>query len=460
MRQWFRRSGFAHAALLVLCGTSVWAQGDETLEQIEQQYEADLLAERWAEALVHAQRAVARVRARSSLSSSEELVAALCRLGFTHASLNDWPGAERSYAEAVQLAEASFGGLDERLLNPLSGLGKALSAQGKHEQAIPVLNDALQVSVRSDGLFDIAQASLLKLLSGSLTAIGRFEAAELAFKQYVQAHEREYGENNPRVIPVRTELAEWYVYIGELDRARAMLRAEIRRVQARMSLTAPELIGPLRALGRSYLPELMYGPRIHGALDDPNRDEDSTTSAGLDRRDPANVPQQWLQKSRDSLTEGERALRRALSVAEANPRLGRSGDLLLDLGDWFLFKQKQHEAISYYKRAIAYAVGVEAQAAAGQPAMMLLSQPVNIYFPPVMTTAADASRQEGARFVLIEYSVAPDGTTMDAHVLEADANKKEQLSVLRAVRSALYRPRFQDGESVRTDGLRYRHVFQ
>lgn len=450
-----RVSRYTWIAVALLAATSAsLSQDDKSLEYAVQQYEQERAAQRWDRALAHAQRAVELLRP-AMPSSATQLVDALCRVGFTHYLLNDYASAERSYAEALETAEANFTSGDQRLVAPMRGLARSWFAQKRYEESARMLERALLVNQRNEGLDSPAQLELLRMLADSQTHAGDFTAAERTMLQYVQAHERKHGRHDARAVAAHSELAEWYVYVGELSRARTLLRQEIANAQAHLGEDSPALIRPLRALARSYVAELMYGERIVGQL---SAREDKLPRQVIQSSQGRFVPWAWLGDYRASPLEGERALLRALEIAQSDPAQPPEevDRILLDVGDWYQLRRRQDAALRYYKQLLARQSAVQTGIAA------VLSYPAKLFLPLLASRETDGEETgpTSIRYAVVEFDVTASGSTDDVRVIEGNATEREKKTLVAAMRAAQYRPKFANGEPLRTPGMRYRHVFK
>jgi hypothetical protein len=85
-------------------------------------------------------------------------------------------------------------------LEALRDRGTALSESGHHEEAIPLLQQALTITRSQYGMFDLRQQDILKTLAASLTAMDRMTEAQDHMIYRVRTAEKNYGEGNPKVI--------------------------------------------------------------------------------------------------------------------------------------------------------------------------------------------------------------------------------------------------------------------
>jgi len=148
---------------------------------------------------------------------------------------------------------------------------------------------------------------------------------------------------------------------------------------------------------------------------------------------------------------------------------GRQGTLtyrttLIDLGDWNLLKNRQQDALAYYRRALqvsaaSQATSTTAAAAAGDP----LSYPslLDYEYPPVARRFIDRPADRVVeRNLVLEFTVTRTGAVNDIRSVESDATERMERETLFAIREALYRPRFENGEPVDTPNVRHQQTFR
>jgi protein TonB len=130
------------------------------------------------------------------------------------------------------------------------------------------------------------------------------------------------------------------------------------------------------------------------------------------------------------------------------------------MGDWYQIKKSPREALPYYQRAWQL---IHAAEDPTSPATTALSFPVRVYYPiPQIVVNDPALPPEEIRFhhVQIEFTVAADGSVLDARVVDHDTRNRYANDILNAIRAARYRPKFVDGAAVETPGMVHREVFR
>ena len=452
------RSAYRHillAALLQLGATQLWAAEPLLAPPgsplaIRQEYQAQFDRRDWTAATTTAQRLLDAARAKAK-TDPLGVVDALVLLGNAEVGAKNMVGAETHFAEALQLVEQRVGAASSRLIEPLRGLGFSLAAQGKHEVAVPLMERALVIWRRNYGLFDTNQQGLLRNLAESEAAIRRIAEGERHMLYLLGIGERNFGRQDPRLVPVLCIVGNWYVQAGLVAAAREKFRMALDIVDAKLGKNNLGAVEPLRGLAASYVDELLlanYGPKPE------ERDRQTNTLGVSNDTRPTNP--RYLNP------EGDRVLSRALKILDANPERSPAVlvDTLIQQGDLLQLRNNFSQALPYYRRA---AVTMIADPKAQPGEVNPLAFPAQIYFPVPLLAIRNLNRppeEVVERFVQAEFTVTEQGGVKDIRVAEQDATPRQIAETLDAVRASRYRPKFVNGEPVETTAVVYRQVFK
>jgi tetratricopeptide (TPR) repeat protein len=412
----------------------------------KQEYWARFDDKDWSAAVKAAEILVVAARKDDNALSLAE---ALGLLGNAQLRNADLAGAETSFKEALKLVEASEGSASGHTLTPLQGLGFTLAAGSRHEEAVPYLDRALLIAHRTHGLFYADQQSILRQLANSLTYSGQPLIAERHVNYMLQVGERTYGQDDPKIVPLVCQVGDWHAEVGNFDTARRHYRDAIRLVEDKLGRNDVAIVLPLRRLAASYPKEMDFYAK---GFIDPYEAQSVDSMPMLPRKEnPRYVD-----------TDGQRALLRALDVLEAQPDPPQQllSETLIDVGDWYQFKQDSDKALPYYRKAAQ--VLVEMKRTAPETTQDPLAFPVRVY-SPVPQVIARGNRllpeQREEAFVQMEFNVRPDGTVEHAIVTGSNTHQRHIGEILEAMRGARFRPKFVDGEPVETTAMSFREVY-
>lgn len=452
------RSGPALFVLIALmfCASEV-AGADETraLAEVVAAYEEARSAKRWPDAIVAAQQLV-ELTAEETGNDSLATADAVTHLANTHFLAGDLVSAEADYLRAVTLIEGRVGTLNRRLVVPLRGLGLIYFERQQHDLAAVVLERAIQVSHRAEGLFNPDQMDLLLHLAETLTQLGQLPRAQHYLQYAVRVAEQSYGAEDTRVAEPLSELGRWYSRVGAYYSSRRTYLQAVDIIEKNAGPRDLALVRPLRGLA--------YNSMIAYMLGDPNPPTPADVAEftvghqfETGREDPR--PGNRRRLSSDS----EQGLLRAIDIQAGNPDADPLifAATLIETGDWFTLKHSTDEALGYYKRA--WPLLGEWTKTEPESRDLLLTYPVQIYLVPPISALWDPGRSEEQvveKYVLVEFTVTPQGGVTEVRVVDSDASGRQVKDTVRAIEGALYRPRFVDGEPAVTTGVRHRQVFR
>lgn len=426
------------------------AERDAAYQAFRREFDAG----RFTEALPHAERVVSLTEQLDA--HHPDLARALNNLGATQYQLHDYVAAEKAYGRALALIEETNGALSPRLVAPLRGLAMTYQGVGRNELAVPLLERAVAISRRSNGLFDPGQRELLTPLVDGYVALARWKEADRVQQYALQISEHEYGTNDPRLFPALQQLGRWYTNTGQRVGARQVWE-RLRTIMA--DPAHPDAVGQivaLRGIAETYRLDFQYGVE---PMEAPIPGEATV------RRDPLEAdaarrsalgPEYVLNSA------GQEALERALALAEhlqSSSTLPRA-IVLVDLGDWQLVAGRPDRALPYYRRALPL---LPAESATAESSESPLSRPAVLLYraPPASLRLRDQPQALVVeKYAVVEFTVTDDGRVRDAKIVEGDATDSQRSALLSAIGHATYRPRFVDGKPVATEKVRFRESFR
>ena len=351
----------------------------------------------------------------------------------------------------IKSLQAKHSFLAPELLPPLIKLGQLYGA-GQCDRAIDILDLALEVSRRKDGLFNTGQLEIYAPLVNCYVSLDLPGALDRAQQYVVRIDEQRYGKNDPRLLPTLDEAARRYEEVGLYLSARKL---HLRAVEIARRSTGPDdvsLVKPLRGIARAFRLEYAYGLALPdlapGSYVAPELVSSATFDGGRTRLDRF----------------GQRALETAVGIlrkhSDTHPE--EYHETLLELGDWHQLADHRNSALKPYRELWR---ALDARERAADPGVRtdLLDQPQallgghngtgRLRRPP-----ADVSRLQKYT-VDIDYAVTRDGRVEDVTVVESNAPRDIEIRIVRDFKHTRFRPRFEGGEPVATQDLYQRQNF-
>ena len=408
-------------------------------------------ARKYEQALVPARKVVSLTEQEGT---GEELQVALMNLAATQSLAGDHSGAEATYLRSIELIEAAGTRASPRLARANAGLAVVYHDQGRHELAVARFESALALARRNEGLFDEAQLPLIDKFTDSLTSMQRLEDAHDAQKYGLRIVERKYGRNSAKIAPRLEVLARWYTRVGAYDAARLTLRRAITLVEQDEGQNSEALIGPLTALAENYRRPLL-NPAEHGFESDPNPNSTYNTIPGAADGSTWRMPSALA-------SEGERALERALTIAESQPTPSpvRIADVRTQLGDWYQTRLQHEKAMPHY--LAAWTAARQVKTGDATLADTLFARPVLLHF--VRPSEWDRyerrpPEQVSPHTVEVELTVTAEGRVRDAQVVANDGSPRMAEATLDAAETARYRPRLSEGKPLETADVKFAQTY-
>lgn len=407
--------------------------GDERL-MANREFRSSFDARRYDEALPAAARVVEITRSQFG-SEAPELVNPLTNLATTHYRLRQYEPALDTYRAALALLETD--NANPRLTPPLQGLGLTLIALDREPEAIVPLKRAVDILRNREGLFTPQQLPLLQPLANAYMAARRTDDAGSTQQYALTVAENAWGQNDVRLLPMLDAYARWNETVGRYAPARA-LHARAAQIADRKTADGHVLAIPaLRGIARTYRYAYMYG----------ETEEPATTGQSM--------AEALLARAATSpAAAGEQALRRALEMQQVlTPDDARlRGEVLTDLGDWYLTAGLSSRAVAIYREAWSSLRTAGAEE--------LLAMPVPLTYRPPSVTVSGRT-EDPARFEEqdIDFTVSVDanGEVREATASESVATRESaERSVAAALRRSRFRPSIIDGAAVAKTDVPFR----
>lgn len=440
-------------AVALACAFCVWGIRADSVDRADAYGEFRRLfaAGQYQEALPYA-RLIVRLTERDP-ELAPDLPPAYNNLGVVQLRAGDPTAAEASFKRALDLLSASQGVASPGLIAPLAGLGSVYAARGQHALAADALYQAISISRRAHGLFNLDQLDLVEALVRSYEMVGNLPGVDRERRYAVQVVQRSYGENDPRILPQVDQLAGWYERTGRFAMARTLyeLAADIASTEDGGRNAAA--IRNLVAVARTHRLQFVLDPdTVENSVwgNPPGARINPVTGLAEPVAGAVELPGRIVSVRLDH--DGFRALEKAAQILETvdAPPPELEAQVLLELGDWYLTEHDAPRAIGAYSRA--WPLLEQLAGAAGNP----LRQPRAVFYrSPV------PARKDGLQADLVERSASflltidADGSVADVRRTGGDLSEGRGWQVSRALSRAAFSPRFEDGQPVRTEGYAF-----
>lgn len=414
----------------------------EAYDQFRGLYET----ERFEEALPYARRVV-------ELSESDperefELPIAYNNLGATQYQLRDYPASVESYRKSLEMLESTQGISSRRLVVPLAGLGAAYAALDQHVLAAELLDRALAVSRRADGLFNLAQLPLIEQAADSRFAINDFAGVERQRMYALKIAEQNYGYGDERTLPAILQLASFYESLHEFVAARTMyLRARDIAFEESGGYS-PLAVRSLLGIARTHRLQYTMNPDTLG--NQQARDEITGEVVSSVFRESRGQP---LAADRTGLKSAQTALE--ILRGTSDPPRDLLTETLIELGDWFQTAARPTLSLPYYQEA---ATILEQEYASDPMAGNPLMAPRMVFYRPPVSAIRSPNTPAGqyvVRQTVFSFNVLEAGELQNITVVSTDMSEGQLAQSKRAISRAIYSPRFVSGKAVATESVTF-----
>ena len=337
----------------------------------------------------------------------------LAALGLIRAELRNLDAALNNLIEAIDLVVKAEGEYSATLIEYYRGLGRTYIKGGQYQQAIVTLEQAQHITQRHLGLFNVEQAALLDDITTAYLGLGNTVDAQKMQVERLDNAIRRFGPTDPRVIPFRYTLAQYYERSRLPESAREQYEEVLISQEGRLGSADAGLLAPLRELVQ------------------------------LD-----------LLVSQGAATEQHDRLAAVLEQSQNATPIDRGLSLAL-LGDWATVTGDTAAAADYYRdawRTLNAQPDVDVAEYFRKPTMIDFVPPLS----PVDRNER-SKRYTWAELVL-EFDVTAEGLPSDVRVMTRDQRLASlQTRYNRRMRETHFRPRLVAGEPVATTNVRSTH---
>jgi tetratricopeptide (TPR) repeat protein len=418
------------ATAILFSAVPAWAVTDADRVAVYREFMDLYKARKYADAQPLAEKLVALTEEQYG-AEDLQLTSPLANLATVHYRQGHYPAAIEAYQRSLRILQSKSTIADKQQIVPLHGLGVAFLGNKDPESAVVALKRAADLSRNTDGLFNINQVEFIDALVEAYAATGRYAEAEKESLYAMRVEEAAYGRSSVKLINRLDKLAEWY----EFERRYTSQRNVYDRALAILARGAPEndlrRVAPLRGIARAFRLEAFYG--IEGA------DTGGTFNGGASG---APVFNDGTQQRR-----GEAALTTALAIIDANSPVDQKmrGEVLTDLGDWYLVTNSLRRAYD------SYAEAWKAFAAVDQT--KLISVPRILAYRPSISSVDRsqlAPEESVIKVVELRFTVDRDGRVDAVTSPTTDVPDPIVKNSMSSMKRSRYAPRIENGAAVAT----------
>lgn len=404
-------------------------------------------------------------------TSLHVLAEAYQALGKALATEHRFDEAETALQRSLSLEEDDHGVYSEHLIPILQGLVTVYYQGARYSDAMEVLRRMQTIVHRIDGVYSLQQLPLVDGMILVSQAAGDMEAADQQRKFHYFVNSHNYGEEDPRLMPAITRLADWLRKTGQFDAALDMYDKSVRIIEANQGPDSPALVPVLQDIASVYYlhsvccadEALIRVQQITEA--DPAADHGDRLAATLQLADMQAV----MGKSRAAARQYRQAWQ-MLDGASAEQLFSEPGALGIEGWDHVVlaFRKAYRKLLNHPKllnmvnpKDIREAIRESPESL--QPVNYpheLIGNPIPLCFPQVLDLIEGSSKETLQEFTLdLAYDLSQFGQVMNIRRLGGNAPGALASYTQNTLKEIHYRPRMVDGETVATRDLRIHQVY-
>ena len=355
--------------------------------------------------------------------NSIELAMPLTNLATAKFHQDDLVAAETNYRASIAIIEAKDGLGSSRLVNPLVGLAETYMKARSYQQANATYRRALQTNHAADGFYNLEQMKILDGLSESYLALDKLPQANAQQRVQVTIQRHRSGPDSPDLAPALYKLGRWYNRTGQYPEARDAYQDARRIISESSSDSDPAMVDALLGEAITYENE--------GAV-------------------PASAS----------------TIKRALDLLDSQPEPDhlKRAEVLVALGDLYTVAGQPRSARQRYVQAWRELSGDDTLLTERDN---YFARPSRISGPRLPAVVSDGGAETAATsgllakgYVVASLTVNADGEARNTVIIESQPPGLMDKQVLRALADTAFRPRMEDGATVPSEAVQFRHDFR
>lgn len=367
------------------------------------------------------------------------------------------------YRERVNQLQAEHGAYHAQLSEALLSLGLSLSALENHVEAAESFRTALHISRVNHGLHSMEQLPYLELLIQENSSINNQEELYKNYHYLYWLYKRNYGDNDPRLLPVINRVARWHLGnyqttpdispYTHLRNAIKLYNKAITIIETHYGEQDPRLIEPLYELALSHY----YTAVVADREEEFKMESEFRVTTRADYYEKESPIDRIL----ESFYKGKDSLERIVEIYEANPELSpRSYAVALTfLGDWNMLFERPRSALDNYTQAYTL---LEEKETDSEAIRNIFGTPQRLPTVPLpdQKRVQPEEEQEISRYAIVSFDVLSNGRARNIRVVESQPADDKGLSrtARRLVAATKFRPRFEDGKPVKTTDVNMKYI--
>lgn len=372
---------------------------------------------------------------------------------------------EKNYKQSIQLIERRQGNYATELPTVLNNLGSLYYDSSNYDLASDAFRRAQHITHRADGVYTLKQLDFVDWLTLINIKTTRTKDADKQQRFYYAINARNYGEDDPRMLPAMHKMADWFRSTGQFSSALKTYEKALFVIE-KHELNEIEKLQPLRGISSvTYLKGVCCSEEQLGeALQIVTRDSGADHVDELD----ALVHLADMHMIRKRRGKAEQYYRQAWTrLGAGNPlthELFSTPELLgvSRIEDVYNAYYQTVEGRSRMNKTVyrmpkqnkgSLTFGVKPKA----PSVAVIGEPLSLCHSRALELAHTDDLEQ--YFVDVDFTVTRGGGVLNVSLVDSNAPRRLQRYVTNMLRYSRYRPTLRDGEAVDTDNIKLRQTF-
>ena len=351
------------------------------------------------------------------------------------------------YLEEIDRIEATEGAYSAQLSDLFMSLGMSYQEKVDYENANLAFQRGMQLEKINYGLFSLGQTPYLQEIANTQRLLGNWEQSHKALDQFYMVNEKNFGEKDPRMLPIIESMLDWHAesYNVRDPRDSFPSLSAMERLAAKMHI----ILDDSADLGDPSTPEkylrigkIQYMLARH--IKDFGLPQESGMSITTDRyATERNSPL----TSHNYYSRGSAALQKVVkSVMEQKPPILLDQiEAIANLGDWYLIFGQSGSATKAYALADEL-ISSTPESEEIRAKIFGAGKLINFDNP---NNKMSSDQNMNLNLVNVSMTISRSGSALDIIVKNEDKvlTDEEELALRKYFKKRRFRPSFSEGKT-------------
>jgi len=401
---------------------------------------------------------------------SFETAAPRHNLAIIQQELGMFVDAEDNYQDSIRIVEKTLGEYSSTLVIGLSQLGILHYQVGEFADALALFKRAQHITHRNDGVYTLDQLHLVDWISRINLATHETTKADIQQKFYYRINAENYTDADPQMIPALTKLGNWLRQSGQYQEALRVFGEIVEIMEIGDNHSQLALLPALRAISSTLYNQGICCPDepldrvLEITASSPTTDATDQLEAIIQLADMSLVKKKE-RKARKLYQRAWMMLGEDVNKSKKVENLfGSPTSLGINRADDVVEAYRKAVNISHDGQSTEYVTPsagsdsfFETQKQSGRN---LIGTPLPLCYSQVLDLVNKKSRKFLPNYYTnLDFSVDQYGKVQNVEIIDSNSPVRLNRYVINMLYSTRYRPRFENGEPVKTNHLNLHQTY-